>query len=219
MAFDKIGVTKSGFNKEEFIKYDVKETRVNCTHKVLDFLKENGLISVSNIFLLGYSEGGDVASQVSAERKDLQGLILMACGGYSALQEMELYSKKHPGLKGKVVSKTFKKKCKKILANPTVRKKWLGHTYKRWASYLNEAPIDYLKKTKIPILSIHGSSDKNCPIESSYYLRDEFSKLKRDNYTLMEFQNCDHDFKDKKGEDRIYDAIIKMFEWIKTCEV
>ncbi|MBN4073103.1 prolyl oligopeptidase family serine peptidase [Crocinitomix catalasitica] len=211
VAIDKIGIAQDRINEAQFLKYDFRQTRVNSTHQTIEYLLEENLIDSQNIFIVGYSEGGDIAAQVASEREDISGVILIACGGYSPLQEAEIYSKK--GLIKRIFAKRFKKKAKKILSDPQSEKMWMGHTYKRWASYLNEAPIFYLQKTSIPILSIHGTKDNNCPVESSLYLRDEFLKMGRENYELTLFKGCNHSFICGNKQDKIGDAIKILFEW------
>jgi len=99
----------------------------------------------------------------------------------------------------------LEEKFEEIKNDPSSEKFWLGHTYKRWNSYLWYSPEEYISQLNIPSLFITGSEDKSSPPEAVEYLR---GKLKgRDSFKLQIIPGLDHNFNDQEGKNKIIDII------------
>lgn len=52
---------------------------------------------------------------------------------------------------------------------------------------MNFRPLDELTKIGIPILIIHGGQDMIIPVESSWFISEEFSRLVKTNLKYLEY--------------------------------
>jgi len=86
-----------------------------------------------------------------------------------------------------------------------------GYTNLRWWSY-SEPPINNLLKLAIPIYVQVASLDKSAPIESSYLIPLEFTRLKKSNLTYKVCVGCDHGFILTKKDGKVERKWKQIFE-------
>jgi hypothetical protein len=87
--------------------------------------------------------------------------------------------------------------AKEIYSEPeSTDKFWMGHSYKRWASFGSSAPLEHLLKVKSPIFVACCSLDKNTSILSADYIPLEFAKRGRNNLTYKVYP-YEHSFMER----------------------
>ncbi len=86
-----------------------------------------------------------------------------------------------------------------------------GYTNLRWWSY-SEPPINNLLKLDIPIYVQVASLDKSAPIESSYLIPLEFTRLKKSNLTYKVCVGCDHGFELTNKEGKVERKWKQIFD-------
>ena len=74
----------------------------------------------------------------------------------------------------------------------SIDKSWYGHTYKRWASFCTDIPLNSLVKLDIPIYLLCGSTDRNSPILQADYIKLEFLRLGKTNLTYHVMPGVNH---------------------------
>lgn len=221
-------------SRNEFVqKYEPNETylellsldwRVNSASKIINFLHTELEIKNGETIAIGYSEGGRTVPKLAVVNKKITKVISIAGGGlnqlYNFITEQRLKAEM-----GSITADEAQQNIDSLYlqfediyrhAN-SIDKFWLGHTYKRWASYCLESPIDNMLKLDIPILFIAAGVDQNSPIFGSDYVQLEFLKQEKDNLTYKVYPNCDHYFFDKSSNSRKLNEMIDfVFNWIEN---
>lgn len=188
---------------ESFFQNYTLERYVHRSIKALQFLSKLNYVDNGKTVVAGFSEGADVAAGIASAYKGVDKLVLLSPGGTSTYFDFLINIRKDVANnsitynEGELKIDTLINQIKLISESPNSNKlTWLGHSYRRWASFSNPT-VDMLLKVKIPILVISGSADRNVPIESSDFIRIEFARRRKYNLTCKEYHNCNHLFQDK----------------------
>lgn len=208
---------------EEYSKHLSLGWRVNSASKIIDFLSTKLSIKNNKIIAVGYSEGGQTVPKLAVVNKKITKIVSIVGGGLNQLYNF-IIEQRLNATKGKVTQEqaqqridSLYQKFEDIYKFPnSTGKYWLGHTYKRWASYCLESPAENMLKLDIPILLIAAGNDKNSSILGADYVQLEFSKRKKSNFTYKVYPNCDHYFIDKNDNSRKLNEMIEYaFKWIE----
>jgi pimeloyl-ACP methyl ester carboxylesterase len=124
------------------------------------------------VVILGASEGGLLLPRIYSLLKNneqVDALIVLGAGGlgqYECFQiQYEKYSELPEAYRTELEKLTDIKEL--IRQNPdSIEDGYLGWPYKRWSSFFEYTPIEYLRNISIPILFIQGVNDLSSPKES-----------------------------------------------------
>lgn len=191
-----LGVRGNGGATEapaEYHEYATLEDRAGDVVTVLSgFERQVGL--PTRLLAIGHSEGADVAAKVAADFPKVSHLAFLSGGGASQLFDFMLFIRKSeasPRDKETQIEELWSQ-WNDIQAHPrSTEKMFQGHAYRRWSSYLQEAPIDNLRKTEAKILIVHGSADESVPIESADLGAVELSRAGK-SFEYLRLPEADH---------------------------
>jgi pimeloyl-ACP methyl ester carboxylesterase len=176
------------------------------------------------VIVYGHSEGAPVAAKLGTVNDRITRLGFWAGNALPDLFDFALQSRQavHAGeITGAEaqagLSEMFDYFDAVVMANPSdTTPDDFGYTNKRWASYA-EPPINHLLALDIPLFVQVATEDESAPIESSYLIPLEFSRLRKDNLTYRVCPGCDHGFKRENTEgeiERQWPRIFKEFlDW------
>lgn len=208
---------------KEYIEKISLEWRVSSTSKIINYLQKKIKIKDNKVIVIGVSEGGQVVPKLALKNKKITKIVSIVGSGLNQCYDF-IILERIKAEKGIITNEQAQKKIdslyskfKEIYNNPNETNKfWLGHTYKRWASFCNDIALKNLLKLDIPILIIANVKDKNSPILGLDYIKLEFIKRKKTNLIYKVYPNCDHFFNDKKlGMNKMNEMIKYVMDWIK----
>lgn len=155
------------------------------------------------VMLVGASEGADVAAAVAAGHPELSRLILLGGGGgWSQAEEMRFFVRTRGSYLGIDSESALDQKLADVRAHPESGAMWLGHPYRRWATFMFARPVDDLMRVACPILVVQGERDAAVPVESARALKGAFDAAGKGNLTYVEIPGADHTFRNaESGED------------------
>lgn len=216
------------FSKEykpskEYTKRLSLEWRVNSSSKIIDLLSKKLKIRENEIIAIGYSEGGQVVPKLALKNKKVTKIVNIVGGGLNQFYDF-ITAERLKAQKGIISAEQAQNKIdslnlkfKEIYNNPNATDKfWLGHTYRRWASFCNDIPIENMLKIDIPILLIASGNDENSPISGLDYVNLEFMRKEKTNLTYKVYPNSDHWFIDKiTNERKMQEMMQYVINWIE----
>ncbi|MCU4177714.1 alpha/beta hydrolase [Carboxylicivirga sp. N1Y90] len=197
---------------------------MNATSKIIDFLSKELKIKENKIIAVGYSEGGQVVAKLALGNSKITKIVNIVGGGLNQFYDFisaerlkaqkEIISAEQAQNKIDSLNLTFKD----IYNNPNkINKFWLGHTYKYWASFCNDIPLENMKQLDIPILIIASGNDENSPISGLDYVNLEFIRRNKTNLTYKVYPNCDHWFNEQKLDINKMDEMMEyVLKWIEN---
>jgi len=208
---------------EEYSKKLSLEWRVNSASKIINFLSKK-LKPNNKIIAIGYSEGGQVVPKLALANKKVTQIVSIVGGGLNQFNDF-ITAERLKAQKGMITAEqaqtnidSLNLKFREIYSNPNSTEKfWLGHTYKRWASFCKDIPLESMLELDIPILLVSSGNDKNAPITGIDYVNLEFMRKGKTNLTYKVYPNCDHWFNDKKMEtNRLDEMLDYVLNWIEN---
>ncbi len=209
---------------KEYTKRLSLEWRVKSASIIINKLSKELNIKNGEIIAIGYSEGGQVVPKLALENAKVTKIVSIVGGGlnqfYDFITAERLKAQKGiiSAFKAQTKIDSLNMKFKEIYESPNATDKfWLGHTYKRWASFCIDIPIENMLKLDIPILVISGGYDENSPITGIDYVNLEFIRKNKTNLTYKVYPNCDHWFNDQIMESNRKDEMIEyVINWIEN---
>lgn len=178
---------------EEYQEYATLGDRAGDVVAVLRGLKQQGLLP-TRLLAIGHSEGADVAAKVAADEPRVSHLAFLSGGGASQLFDFMIFIRKSeasPRDKETQIEELWAQ-WNDIQAHPrSTEKMFQGHSYRRWSSYMQEAPTDNLLKTQAKILIVHGAADQSVPIESADAGAVELSRAGK-SFEYLRLPEADH---------------------------
>lgn len=195
--------------------------RAESASIVIDYLIKNLQIN-GGIIAIGYSEGGQVVPKLATINNKVSKIVNIVGGGLNQLYDF-ITAERLKAQKGIISADSAQIKIdslflkfQDIYSHPQATDKfWIGHTYKRWASFSNDIPIDNMLKLDIPILLVAGGYDENSPITGLDYVELEFIRRNKSNLTYKVYPNCDHWFNDKNsGINNLQEMMDFVIDWI-----
>lgn len=197
--------------------------RVNSASKIIDYLTEELPIANEEVIVMGYSEGGQVVPKLAATNLKVTKVVSIVGGGLNQFYDL-ITDERGKASKGLISPEEAQLTIDSLFAvfqniyeNPnSTEKMWWGHTYKRWASFCQDVPMENLIRLDIPILLIASGRDQNAPIAGIDYVQLEFLRQQKSNLTYKVYPNCDHWFYDLSTEkDRLGEVLDFAMNWIR----
>ena len=223
VAIEKRGVVDAGTRcSDEFLRTNDRHQRLADTRQLLDALDAIDPLWDGRVFLIGASEGAQIAPQLAAEYPCVAGLVLLGGGGLAQHREIELLAARHAE-QGDAAPKdldadltALREEFDAIQAEPDSTRTWRGrdNTYRRWASYLWYAPLDHLLQCEVPMLLVHGVFDESSPVESADVVAAEFAGHDKHNLTYWRL-DTNHGFVQPDGTDESGDVIRGVVRWLR----
>ncbi|WP_187696572.1 alpha/beta hydrolase family protein [Xanthovirga aplysinae] len=205
-----------------YTKHLSLDWRVNTTSKIIDYLTQELVVKDNEVIAIGYSEGGHVVPKLALINKKVKKIVNIVGGGLNQFNDF-ITENRLKGQKGLISAVEAQQNVDSLYAvfddiykNPlSTDNFWLGHTYKRWASFCKDIPLENMLSLDIPILLISGGQDQNTPIAGLDYVKLEFLRNNKTNLTYKVYPNCDHWFNDQKmNSNRLLEMIDFVFDWI-----
>ena len=193
----------------QFHQYNHYLQLVNDQKDFINSLIKNESLTGKKIIIFGVSEGGNIAAQLASEIPQVTHLMVLGSGGMVGIDEFRIWGKKY--------NIDFDKLYQQVKEHPdSIYRLAVGQTYKYWASVLPVNPMDYLKTITIPILYVVGGEDEMMPVESVYFLQNEFKRLRKQNLTVKVYPGCNHVLKDSSGKSHRGDMLRFASKWWRT---
>lgn len=156
-----------------------------------------------DIYVIGHSMGGVIASYLASKYKEVKKLVLAA----PAFQYFKFENNKINILESiKVVPTLFKDYDKSEVISRIF--KVPVSTIREFTSLVKEHHDD-IKNIKCPTLIIHGTKDEIVPNSSTAYVYDN---IKSSSVLLVEFENLTHDLFINDRYDEVKNLIINYFK-------
>jgi pimeloyl-ACP methyl ester carboxylesterase len=202
----------------EYQQHATLADRVADVRLLLDTLLGEPQVDATRVILMGHSEGSDVAAAAAAEDPRVTHVAFLSCGGAPQFYDFFIMRRKQmaeSGASAEEIEQAITKlegEVREIVAQPDSESKfWLGHTYKRWASFATHASAESLLRTKARLFLAHGSADRSVPIESFDYLVCELLIHGRENVTIRRYPGRDHSFI-KPGDDPSSQSLLEVVD-------
>lgn len=103
-------------------------------------------------------------------------------------------------------------------------KQWMGHSYRRWATFATHSPLEEMLALDIPLLLVYGGADSNSPILNADYAKIAFLNAGKSNLEYWVYPNADHFLREPdpvnpaKNISRSAEAIDRLWQWIEATE-
>lgn len=194
-----ISIEKQGISKDNIDSFAYNQT--NCIQSRL----EDYIVCLENTHLIcpewagkpvfwGESEGGMLAAYLAGRTPQTAAVLLFATGGGMKPRD-EVKWALHHRLEKQGASQDeidqhmsfLENQMNAMVLDPTPEKRFLGNTYKWWASFLSaEEAAMPLNQQSLPICLVHGVEDCQIPILSADLAADRLTKTNSLNYLRLE---------------------------------
>lgn len=223
---DKRGVSRDSLGKEgcsdTFLKSFSIDKRVEDHLRVLQHVRAQADWWDGTLLIAGWSDGGDIAAQLTAYYPNVDRAMLGAMGGGTTMSE-QFQDKFFCPIDAFETTKARDHCVADLLSefnamkdNPTWTKTWSGtdNTHRVWASRLDTRLTHLLKDVTAPILIIHGANDQNnVPVDSAQTLVADLANAGRDNITYWEIPGMKHT-PGSLPDDRRVALMTAMRDWL-----
>lgn len=178
------------------------------TLAAIDFLKSQDTVDISQIGIIGMSQGGWIAPVVASQTSDV-GFVIDVVGTSLPAYQQLVYEENHnlremgflPGISNLIsYPSTF------VLREITQKD--------FWDAVGNFDPLPYWREVDVPVLVLYGSEDTNVPSEAS---KAAFETLNKDNIEVRIYEGSGHALQDPPGTgDRIFreEALADITDFI-----
>ena len=190
VEFDATTGAPSYAEPAEYTKRLSLDWRVDSARAVIGDLLDSQKLTPSRVVLIGVSEGFQVGAKLAALEPRITHVGLFVGNGLNQFYDF-IVAARLKAERGETTAAQAQTEIENILADArsiyaepeSIDKRWMGHTYKRWASFTNSAPLEHLLKVKTPVFVACCSLDKNTSVLSADYIPLEFAKRGRKNLT------------------------------------
>ena len=214
-------VLEEGIEKNiaKYQKFNSLDNRVFKADTVINYIYDNLFDSLESVIVYGHSEGAPVAAKLGTINKRITHIGFWAGNALPDYFDFILFNTKALN-SGKLSSKEafnnieeILKEFKEIAENPTdiSYKEDDDYTNKRWWSYA-EPPINHLLKIDVPIFVQVAGNDNSAPIESTFLIPLEFTRIGKTNLTFKVCNECDHGFGIEKENGEFVDKWSEVFQ-------
>lgn len=163
---------------EDFLRHYTIDNRVLDHLRVLQHLRAHADWWNGELLVWGWSDGGDIASQLVAYYPQVTRAVLGAMGGgYTMAEHFEDFwacpEERYSGEEREACLADLREQFERMEDNPTWRETWSGHdnSWAVWPTRLNSRLVHLLEDNTTPILIVHGEKDRNgTPVESARVL-------------------------------------------------
>lgn len=206
----------------EYIQKCGMEWEVQASILVIDSLCNMLPNPEKKVIAVGFSEGGILVTKLASECKKITHLVSIVSTGLNQFYS-SIINRRMDEVTGNLTHKEAQAEVdslfavyKKIYDDPDNTEKWYyGHPYRRWGSFCNYIPLEYLVKLEIPIYYLNGSIDRNSPILQADYIMLEFLRLGKTNLTYTVLPGVEHSLYEVVVEDGEEKAISRRKEAFK----
>lgn len=203
LAVEKPGVSPdAGPNapcSEEFLRDYSMTNRVLDHIRVFQHLRYHADWWNGELYVWGWSDGGDIATQLVAYYPLVTRAVLGAMGGGYTMSEhfidFWVCPKEMPEKEREGCINELEAHFTAMNDNPTWKKTWSGpsNSWKAWSTRLNTRLSNLLKDNATPILIVQGANDFDAtPTQSARKLIDELRESDNRNYAYWEIKNMEH---------------------------
>lgn len=205
---------------DEFLRTNDRAQRVADALLVVRRARETLPRWDGRLIVAGASEGGAIAPEVALSYPSTIAVVALAGGGSSQADELlRLEQRKAtspPEREGRTAR--LKKTLDEIRRAPVHDRTWLGedNTFKRWASFLDYAPIDFFVRLDVPVYVAHGARDEAVPIESADAIADAFSRAGKTNLTYRRYADLDHGWADPARRRQVERVMTDLLHWLRA---
>mgnify|MGYP001603436541 CR=1 FL=1 len=183
-----------------YLEKNSLDYRVWQADLVINYSRKYLLKNPEKIIVYGHSEGAPVAAKLGTVNRHITHLGFW-CGNalpdffeFMLMRRKELYQGKSTEAETQKKIDELLTDYKTIFADPKdthPHKDSSIYTRKRWSSYA-EAPVNHLVRLKIPLFVQVVSQDDNAPVETTYMIPLEFTRLGKTNLTYKVGVGWDH---------------------------
>ncbi|MFP4418902.1 MAG: alpha/beta hydrolase family protein [Chitinispirillaceae bacterium] len=145
---------------QKYYEHDSRYQRIHDLVAVIDDLIGRG---TQQILILADSEGTMLAPELAKTYKDqVTGLVCMGGSLFPFEKDIEYCVNKKRGVFASIENEDeLHASFDSIFARPTnVKKDFMGHSYRFWASYLKYNPLEHINKLSMPVLYLNGENDE-----------------------------------------------------------
>jgi dienelactone hydrolase len=182
------------------------------TIAAVEYLKEQSNVTISQIGIIGMSQGGWIAPIVATKTSDIS-FIVDVVGTSVTTHEQLLYEENNnlremgflPGISNAI-----------SYVSTFVLRKFSQKDF--WNAIGNFDPLPYWQDVNIPTLVMYGNEDTNVPTMRS---KGRLESLDKDNITVRIYEGSGHALQDPIGQgDSIFreDALMDITEFIASIE-
>lgn len=188
-------------NISKYQELNSLENRVYTADLVIDYIAKNLIPDLNKVIVYGHSEGAPVAAKLGTLNNKITHIGFWAGNALPDFFDFALFNTKALNA-GKVTKDkafsnidTLINTFKRIAENPSdvSYSEFDDYTNKRWWSYA-EPPINNLLKIDIPVFVQVAGNDESAPVESSFLIPLEFTRLNKTNLTYKICIDCNHSF-------------------------
>lgn len=209
---------------ETFLKTFSIDKRVEDHLRALQHLKAHADWWDGRLYVAGWSDGGDIAAQLTSYYPNVDRALLGAMGGGTTMAEQ--FRDQFMCPESRFETADERSECiteltstfEEMTDNPTWTKTWSGdaNSYRVWASRLNTRLTPPLLDTKTPILIVHGAEDfNNVPVDSARTLVAALTEAGHESFTYWEVPGMKHG-PASLPKNRITPLMNAMRDWLLT---
>lgn len=209
---------------EEFLRNYSIEKRVLDHLRVLQHLAATADWWNGDIYLWGWSDGGDIAAQLVVYRPDVKRAVLGAMGGGLTMAEhFEDFWACPPETTSdrETCLADLREDFRRMEDNPTWRETWSGkdNSWRVWSTRLRSRLSAPLADNRVPILIVHGELDRDStPVESARKLVAHLRDSGNSAFTYWEIAGMEHGW-NNLPQPRQQAIVSGMADWLLTGEV
>ena len=193
--------------------------------RVLQHLRYSAKWWNGELYIWGWSDGGDIAAQLASYYPNVTRAVLGGMGGGYTMAEhfTEIWvcaGEQSKEDKGNCV-RSLQDQFEQMIDNPTWTKTWSGsdNSWKAWASRLNTRLSNLLSNNSTSVLIVQGSMDfDGAPVDSARKLITDLRDAGNTNFIYWEVAGMGHTWSSLSAEDG---ALIEsaMLKWLLSGEL
>jgi hypothetical protein len=214
-------------NIAKYQKLNSLYNRVSRADTVINHMAAKLFPNLEDVIVYGHSEGAPVAAKLATVNNKITHLGFWAGNALPDFYDFMLFNTKAVD-QGEISRKEAFEDIEKTLSSfqeiadkpeETAYEGEQSYTNKRWWSYA-EPPINNLLQVDIPIFMQVAGRDESAPIESTFLVPLEFTRLRKSNLTYRICADCDHGFNVEQADGEVEDKWTTIFgefmHWTKT---
>lgn len=210
---------------DDFLKYYTIDNRVIDHLRVLQHLRATADWWNGEVLIWGWSDGGDIAVQLTAYYPSVTRAVLGAMGGgYTMAEHFENFwacPEEELGDERAACLEDLRAQFQAMEDDPTWKKTWSGNdnSWRVWPSRLRSRASVLLKDNTVPVLIVHGELDReNTPVESARKLVADLEAAGNTAFTYWEVPGMKHGWTNlpQSQQDLFFEAMLK---WLLGVEV
>jgi hypothetical protein len=185
--------------KKEYVERNLIDYYVGRDIQVLDYLLKQSWVKKNKLVVSSHSEGSTIGSKLCSIYPKITHFIYSGGNPFGRYNSIIQESRFNELTDTTYNTEGLFNAWNNIVKEPNRMNNPNGDTYK--GTYEHSIPsINYLRKLKIPVLVSYGTMDYSSPFND--YMRLEFLKEGRNNFTFNSYIGLEHNFfpKDKMGK-------------------